>query len=326
MADLPPLTGKRLDLGGVKTFDLQERRSKVHLDTSAKPWRPGGRLRDFLSGLPRELAGRDFRAVAAALVQAGQENRTVILGMGAHVIKVGLSPLIIDLISRRLLSGLLLNGAGVIHDTELALVGRTSEEVAEELESGRFGMARQTGEGINLAVARGAARGLGLGAAVGEWLIQERPPHLDRSILAAARQAGLPVMVFVAMGTDIIHMHPSMDPAATGLCSHRDFRTLAGLVAGLEGGVYLNLGSAVILPEVFLKALSLARNLGHRVERITTVNMDFINHYRPLTNVVRRPTSLGGQGYSLIGHHELMFPLLTAAWLEGLEGQDGGER
>ncbi|MBW1712821.1 MAG: hypothetical protein JRJ59_06720 [Deltaproteobacteria bacterium] len=244
--------------------------------------------------------------------------------MGAHVIKVGLSPIIIDLIARKLIAGLVLNGAGIIHDTELALVGQTSEEVEDEIKTGRFGMARQTGESLNQAISLGVGRGLGLGAAVADWLNASRPQFFDRSILTAAHVAGVPVLVFVAMGTDIIHMHPAVDPAAIGLGSHRDFLTLAGLVAGLEGGVYLNIGSAVILPEVFLKAFTLARNLGHQVNHITTVDLDFIRHYRPLTNVVHRPTTLGGQGFSLVGHHELMFPLLAAAWLEGLEDSNAG--
>lgn len=310
----------QIDLAKIKTHDLRRRTSKVDAAQSARPWRPGGRLSQFLAGLPDVLAARDFGAVVAALSQASRQGRSVILGLGAHPIKLGLSPLIIDLIRRGLLAGLALNGAGIIHDCELALIGRTSEEVAEEIKTGRFGMARQTGQEINRAINRGVAEGLGLGAAVGKWLSQTRPEHLEMSLLAAAYENSVPATVHVALGTDIIHLHPDVDPAATGLGSHRDFLTLAGLVAGLEGGVYLNLGSAVILPEVFLKAVTLARNLGHRVAEITTVDLDFIRHYRPLTNVVQRPTSLGGRGYALTGHHEIMFPLLAAGWLESLEG------
>lgn len=308
-----------IDLDKVTTYDLQARHSKVDLAQSARPWQPGGSLAGFLDGLPDHLGAADLKQVIEALIRATREGRPVILGMGAHVIKVGLSPLLIDLIDRGLLAGLALNGAGIIHDTELALIGRTSEEVEEEIKTGRFGMARQTGEGINRAVSQGVGQGLGLGRAVGQWLIDSKPEYPDRSLLVAAAKRDIPACVFVAMGTDIIHMHPSLDPAAVGLGSHRDFKSFTGLVADLEGGVYLNLGSAVVLPEVFLKAVTLARNLGHKVERITTVNLDFIRHYRPLTNVVHRPTTLGGQGFSLTGHHEIMLPLVVAGWLEGLE-------
>ncbi len=308
-----------IDLTKITTYDLKERKSKVGLDASARPWRPGGSFRGFIESLPHELAARDFRAVADSLIKASQNARPVILGMGAHGIKVGLSGIIIDLIERGLLAGVALNGAGIIHDFELAFAGHTSEDVETEIKTGSFGMARQTGEELNQAVSQGVAQGLGMGGAVGRCLAQGDFAHPDRSILAAAWRAGIPACVFVAMGTDIIHMHPSLDPAAVGTGSHRDFKTFAGLVAGLEGGVYLNLGSAVILPEVFLKAITLARNLGHKVNDITTVNLDFMVQYRPLTNVVKRPTSLGGRGFNLVGHHEIMFPLLAAAWLEGLE-------
>ena len=312
-----------IDLKRVKTYDLASRRSKVDQTCLGRPWQKGGRLTDFLAGLPGVLAGAELRTVIKALIEASRADRVVLLGMGAHPIKVGLSPLIIDLLARGLLSGLALNGAGIIHDSEMAMIGQTSEEVADEIKTGRFGMARQTGELINQAVSRGAAEGLGLGWSVGRWLAESDFENLDLSILAAAYRAKVPVTVHVAVGTDIIHMHPSFDPAATGQASHRDFLTLTGLVAQLEGGVYLNLGSAVILPEVFLKALTLARNLGHKVAQITTVDLDFIRHYRPLTNVVHRPTASGGRGVSLTGHHELLFPLLAAGWLEGLEAEDG---
>ena len=312
----------KIDLSRVKTHDLASRRSKVDQSCLGRPWQRGGRLADFLAGLPNILAGAELRSVIKALVEASRADRVVLLGMGAHPIKVGLSPVIIDLLERGLLSGLALNGAGVIHDSEMAMIGQTSEEVADEIKTGRFGMARQTGELINQAVNRGAAEGLGLGWSVGRWLAESDFDHLELSIIAAAYRAKAPVTVHVAVGTDIIHMHPSFDPAATGLASHRDFLTLTGLVAQLEGGVYLNLGSAVILPEVFLKALTLARNLGHEVNQITTVDLDFIRHYRPLTNVVHRPTASGGRGVSLTGHHELLFPLLAAGWLEGLEAED----
>jgi hypothetical protein len=210
-----------------------------------------------------------------------------------------------------------LNGAGVVHDSELAMVGRTSEDVDRELGCGTFGMARETAEFLNRAVSQGASRGLGLGRAVGEALLQEGFPHLESSLLATAAREGIPATVHVAIGTDIIHLHPSLDPEATGRATYRDFQTFCSVVQTLEGGVFLNIGSAVILPEIFLKAVTLVRNLGWPLKQITTVNFDFIRHCRPATNVVRRPTLEGGRGYYLIGHHELMIPLLAAAVLEG---------
>jgi deoxyhypusine synthase len=309
----------KIDLSRIKTYDLADRRSKVNQGCSGRPWQPGGSLTEFLESLPDILAGAELRDVVKALVTASQVGRSVLLGMGAHPLKVGLSPIIIELIRRGLLSGLAMNGAGIIHDSELAMIGQTSEDVAEGIKVGRFGMARQTGELINQAISLGVSDGLGLGQSVGRWLSEGEWEYKNSSILAAAYRAGVPVTVHVAIGTDIIHMHPSTDPAATGIGSHRDFLTFTGLVAEMEGGVYLNLGSAVILPEVFLKALNLARNLGYKVAEITTVDLDFQRHYRPLTNVVQRPMGSGGQGFSLIGHHEILFPLLVAAWLENLE-------
>lgn len=305
-----------IDLTRIKTYRLSDRPSKVNLAEIGRPWEPGGKLSDFLDRLPDILGGRDFRTVVQALSRASEADRTVMMGMGAHPIKVGLSPIIIDLINRGMLSSISLNGAGIIHDSELAMVGRTSEDVEAEIKTGLFGMAEETGRDINRAISRGASEGLGLGASVGKWLVESSQPHLDKSILAAAYKRGVPVTVHVAVGTDIIHMHPDMDAAAVGLASHRDFKTFTGLVAGLEGGVYINLGSAVILPEVFLKAVTLARNLGYTVEALTTVNLDFIRQYRPMTNVVHRPTTLGGRGLALVGQHEILFPLLAAAWLE----------
>ncbi len=309
---------KPIDLSQIKTFDLTERHSKVAAAAVGRPWRTGGRLWEFLDTLPDILAGRDFRAVVAALARARREGRPVLLGMGAHVIKVGLSPVVAELLREGFIGGLAVNGACLVHDSELAMIGRTSEEVEDEIKTGRFGMARQTGRDINRAINAGVSSGLGLGSAVGKWIFEGDLPHKHLSLLAAAHQSGVTTTAHVAMGTDIIHMHPDVDPALTGLGSHRDFLSFTGLVAGLEGGVYINLGSAVVLPEVFLKAVTLARNLGHRVERITTVNMDFLRQYRPLTNVVHRPTTLGGQGFSLTGHHEIMFPLLVAAWKEAV--------
>lgn len=251
---------------------------------------------------------------------ARRRGRPVIVGMGAHVTKVGLNPILIDLMRKGVITALAMNGAVIIHDFELAYLGQTSEEVEAEIDSGRFGMAEDTGRILNEAITDGWKRGLGIGGAVGRYILDHPKlfPHRRYSILATGARLGLPVTVHVAIGTDIIHMHPRANGEAIGEGSLRDFRALAAVVSGMEGGVYLNLGSAVLLPEVFLKTVTLGRNLGRPLKRITTVNMDFLPHYRPLANVVRRPTQKGGRGYSLTGHHELMIPLLAAAVMEKL--------
>ncbi|MGQ9921154.1 MAG: hypothetical protein ACUVRZ_07455 [Desulfobacca sp.] len=305
-----------LSLHGVNTYSLRNRRSKVNLQDFGRPWQAGGSLADFVAGLPKILAAADLRRVAVTWVAARRQDRPVLLGFGAHALKVGLSPVIIALMRQGLLSGVALNGAGIIHDAEIAMVGQTSEEVEAVLGVGQFGMAEETASFLNQAIAWGAQHDLGLGEAVGQQLLAANWPHNDQSVLAQAAALAVPATVHVAIGTDIIHMHPSVAPAALGQTTHRDFRLFAAQVSQLAHGMYLNLGSAVLLPEVFLKALSLARNLGHEVEPLTTVNMDFIQHYRPLTNVVRRPTLGAGQGFALTGHHEIMFPLLAAMVME----------
>ncbi|MBM4276080.1 MAG: hypothetical protein FJ134_16730, partial [Deltaproteobacteria bacterium] len=301
---------------GIQTYSLKERHSKVSHGAFGQAWAKGGGFREFLDRLPDLLAGRTLKKVVDAWVQARRGGRLAILGMGAHPIKVGLNPILIDLLRRRLLSAVAMNGACIIHDAELAMAGMTSEDVDQDLGCGRFGMARETGEFLNEAIAWGAGQGLGLGEAVGRRLRESQFPYKHLSLLGAAAQLEIPVTVHVAVGADIIHMHPSVKPEALGAATHLDFRLLAALVAQLQEGVFINLGSAVIIPEVFLKALTLARNLGHPVAPLTTVNLDFIQHYRPLTNVVRRPTQGAGQGYALTGHHELLFPLLAAAVVE----------
>ncbi|MBI5521227.1 MAG: hypothetical protein HY910_01270 [Desulfarculus sp.] len=306
------------DLNKLRLCDLDLRQSKVESGMLGRPWAAGGSLRDFVRGLPHVLAADDLRAASDAMVNARLAGRPVILAMGAHVIKVGLSPLIIAAMEGGLITGLALNGAGMIHDVEMALAGRTSEDVAEALADGSFGTARQTGEFINQAVAAGPEMGLGL--AVGRALNQDPPAHLGLSLLAAGARLGLTVSVHVSLGADIIHMHPSFDGAATGQASHVDFRRLVAQVAELKGGAYLNVGSAVMLPEVFLKALSAARNLGNQVKDFTTVNMDMIRHYRPQTNVVHRPVLTGGRGINIIGHHEINLPLLLAMAVEAQAG------
>jgi len=316
MASYPPLP---LDFSGLHTYSVHGRHSKVTINDFATPVQPGMTVRQLLASLPAQLAGVDFPDLVHRIGEAHRQHRPILLGMGAHVIKVGLNPILIDLMRRGVITAIALNGAGIIHDAEIAMVGRTSEEVADVLGAGAFGAAKETGEVLNGAIIDGAQRGIGIGQAVGEILLANRFPHNDQSLLAMAAQLGVPVTVHVAMGTDIIHIHPSADGAAIGQAGHHDFRVFCRLVSELEGGVYLNVGSAVLLPEVFLKALTVVRNLGHQVKRFTTANFDFIRHYRPATNVVHRPTLEGGKGFNFTGHHELMLPLLAAAILDEID-------
>jgi len=308
-----------IDTGKIKTYSLKERESKVSRERFGRILPPGGRFSDFLQSLPDILAGSDLRAIVKRVAEAVRNGRPVLIGMGAHVIKVGLNPILIALMEKGVISGLAVNGACIIHDTEIALAGRTSEDVAAALGGGDFGMAEETAVFLNEAIVRGAQEGLGLGEAVGRKILESGSPYAHLSLLATAARLDIPLTVHVAIGADIIHMHAKADGAAIGKTSLHDFRVFCSLVAMLDGGVYFNIGSAVILPEVFLKALSVARNLGHEVKRFTTVNMDFIRHYRPMTNVVSRPTMDGGRGYCLVGHHEIMVPLLAAAILEELQ-------
>jgi len=302
-----------LDLARVRTIPLGRRPSKVHAAAFGRPVRARLSVQALVDGLPDILAAHDLRAATAAIARALRRGRPIVLGMGAHAIKVGLGPLIVDLLERGRLAAVALNGACLVHDFELAWGGRTSEDVGPGLDRGTFGMARETGAFLNRATRDGVAAGHGLGRAVGDAILRARLPFRGTSILAAAARAGVPATVHVAIGTDIIHMHPDADGAAIGASSMRDFRLLAAVVARLGGGVYVNLGSAVVLPEVFVKALNLARNVGHRVRGFTTIDMDFQRQYRPAVNVVARPTAAGGRGIHLTGHHEIMFPLLWAA-------------
>jgi hypothetical protein len=314
-----PRRSAPLSLRGVQTYALSSRKSKVTLQDFGRPHAAGSPVRQFLEGLPRILGGETLRALTADILRARSLEKPILWGLGAHVLKVGLSPVIIDLMERGFVTGLALNGAGIVHDFELAVAGQTSEDVAEGLGSGAFGMAKETGEEINRAIRTGDRAGLGLGAAMGRYLLRRGPRHVEVSLLAAAARLGLPVTVHVAVGTDIVHMHPACDPAALGRATHLDFRLFAGQVAHLGGGgCYVNVGSAVLLPEVFLKAVTLARNLGHRLEDFATANLDFIQSYRPNVNVVQRPVRGVGRGYSLTGHHELLVPLLAAALVEGV--------
>lgn len=303
----------------VITYPLRQRKNKVQHQNFGQPCAPNASFAAFANALPHILAGDDVRAVVDAIVKAHQRARPVIFAFGAHVIKCGLSLFVIELIKRGIISAVAMNGAGVIHDFEIALIGETSEDVAEGLQTGSFGMAEETAKYINGAINEGAARNCGLGKAIGETILSMDLPFRQYSILAHAVQANIPVTVHIAIGDDITHMHPSADGATLGKTSMADFRLLTSVVADLgDGGVYINAGSAVILPEVFLKALTLARNLGHDVTDFVTVNLDQIQHYRPTQNVVQRPATLGGKGYALTGHHEIMIPLVTQMIIEEL--------
>ncbi|GIW44827.1 MAG: hypothetical protein KatS3mg077_2109 [Candidatus Binatia bacterium] len=315
----PPTRAEDLDWSATRTYPIEQRPSLVAAGGLASPLRAGLNLREFLETLPDFLAARDLLWVANELARRRRQGKRILLGLGAHVIKVGLSPLVIDLMERKLVDGIAVNGAVIVHDFELAFAGMTSEDVASHIADGRFGMARETGDFLNRAIAH-AAPGEGLGHAVGRALAAAKLRHPEVSILAAAYRLGVPVTVHVAVGTDIIHMHPDADGAAIGRASLDDFRHLVALVAGLDGGAFVLLGSAVILPEVFVKAVSLARNLGHRVSKLLAVNLDFLRHYRPHVNVLQRPTAPDGRGVHITGHHEILFPLLCAAWLEAMHG------
>jgi hypothetical protein len=311
-----PLPYDEFDLSDVRTYPLKSRKSKARSEDFARPCPPGASLGTWIDSLPHILAAADLKAVVATLVEARHEGRGILWGVGAHVIKNGLGPVLIDLMERGFVSAIATNGATVIHDFEVALVGATSEDVDETLGPGRFGMADETGRLLNGAINDGVAAGQGIGGAVARFLHGMQPEFGGSSVLAAAARLNIPVTVHVAIGTDIIHMHPAASGEALGKGSLRDFRYLVGNVARLGRGVYLNCGSAVVLPEVFLKAVALVRNRGISLDGLTTVNLDFIRLYRPQTNVVTRPTAGGGHGYSLVGHHEILIPLLAAALVE----------
>jgi hypothetical protein len=304
------------DLSAVHTYPLASRKSKANAADFAKPFAAGTGVRGLMESMPSLLGASDFKAVVTAMRAAHAAGRGILWGFGAHVLKTGLSPVLIDLMERGFVSALATNGAGVIHDFEIALSGSTSEDVDEALGPGRFGMAEETGRLLNDAINGGVKDGLGLGQAVARYLHTARPPHARFSVIAAAARLQIPVTVHVGIGTDIIHMHPAASGAALGEGTLRDFRFFVSNVARLERGVYLNCGSAVVLPEVFLKAVALARNQGRSLEGLTTVNLDFVRLYRPETNVVSRPVAGLGKGYSLVGHHEIMIPLLAAALID----------
>ena len=312
-----PFPYEEFDLSDVRTYPLASRKSKASIADFATPHTTGDGVAAFVEHLPKLLGAADFRAVVRAIVDARNSGGGVIWGFGAHVIKTGVSPILIDLARRGFVSALATNGAGIIHDFEIALGGATSEDVDETLGPGRFGMAEETGRLLNRAINEGVAQGLGIGQSVGKFLTDTQPPFGHLSVAATAAQLGVPLTVHVALGTDIIHMHPDASGEALGAGSLRDFRYFVSNVARLNRGVYLNCGSAVVLPEVFLKAVALARNRGVALTDLTTVNLDFVRLYRPQTNVVVRPVAgTGGHGYNLVGQHEILIPLLAAAIIE----------
>lgn len=303
-----------LDLSRVQTYSLKDRPSKVEIKDFAKPVdsKIAHSLWSWFESLPQILAAKDLRLLIDRIKVAKLNSRPIIWGMGSHVIKTGLAPLLIDLMENGFIQGLAFNGSAMVHDFETAFAGKTSEDVGAVLGDGSFGMAQETGEFVNRAINAGVDAGLGLGSSLGKYIDEGRFPFSDLSLFAQAWRKQISATVHVAIGTDILHMHSLCDGAKLGLGSHRDFIKFAELVSDLEGGVYINLGSAVILPEVFLKSLTLARNLGYQVNQITTANFDFIQHYRERVNVVERPNTNGGKGFAFTGHHELLIPLLAA--------------
>ncbi len=308
-----PFDYEDFDLSSVRTYPLASRPSKARVADFARPVRGDASFREWFASLPAMLGAAELRRAVDAIAAAHRRGAGIVWGIGAHVIKTGVSPVLIDLMQRGYVSALAMNGAGIIHDFEIALSGGTSEDVDESLGPGRFGMAEETGQILNEIIVRAADRRQGIGQAVGAYLDGERTPYASSSLLATAHRLGIPVTAHVAIGTDIIHMHPGASGAAIGDASLRDFRYFTSCVARLEDGVFLNCGSAVVLPEVFLKAVALARNKGVALERLTTINIDFVRLYRPQTNVVSRPVAgTHGRGISLVGHHEVLIPLIAA--------------
>ncbi len=300
----------------LKTYALSTRKSKVSVKNFAQDYRPDPNFEKFILSLPNILAGRQFKEFVQRLKKARQRNQPILFGLGAHVIKVGLSPVLIRLMKEGWVSGLAFNGAGIIHDFEIAFCGRTSEDVAVGIRNGKFGMARETGQWLNQAIKEGAARGIGMGHAVGEMISLSHFPYRHLSLLGSAYELRIPATVHVAVGTDVIHFHPEANGEALGKTSLADFFLFCSLLEKMEaGGIFLNVGSAVILPEVFLKGISVVRNKGLKLDKLTTAVFDFLHLYRPSQNVVGRVLGNRKKGYYFIGHHEIMIPLLAASLL-----------
>lgn len=308
-----------ININSVKTYSVKARYSKVRLGDFARAPRAKRSFFAFYQSLPDILKAKDIRKVVDGVCRAHKKKRAVVFMAGAHVIKCGLSPVVIELIKKKIITCIVLNGAGIIHDFEIALLGRTSEDVASGLKNGKFGMAKETADFLNNAVRSGVRQGLGLGNSVAEGISRAKLPHKNLSILCQAFRNKVGLCVFVATGTDIIHQHPSFDAALTAEGSWRDFKLLAEHICRLNnGGAVLNFGSAVILPEAFVKALNLARNLANPVKNFLTANFDMLYHYRPMQNIVTRPVASGGEGHYIIGHHEIMLPLLAQAIIDRL--------
>jgi deoxyhypusine synthase len=307
-----------VDLSSLRTMSIEERKSKVNVRDFSSPVGGGSRVEDLLESLPNILAGRTLRTVIDRIILARRGGRAVVLAMGAHVIKCGLSPILCDLMRRGIITTLALNGAGAIHDSEIARFGETSEDVVEGMRTGMFGMARETADFLNDGARRAQEHDLGFGEVLGRALVERAAPHADVSLLATAYECDVPATVHVSVGSDIVHMHPSADGGAIGTASIHDFRILTEAMAGLgQGGVLLNVGSAVVLPEVLLKAMTILANLGRDLSGVTGVNLDFMQQYRSNQQVVARITQVGGEGFSLTGHHEIMLPLIAAGVIEG---------
>jgi hypothetical protein len=300
----------QIDLSKIRTYSIKSRKSKTQIKSFGRPLESGSDIHEFLDSLPKYLKAQDLKSLVNSIVNAKRKKKPIILMLGAHPIKCGLSPILIDLMKEGFVTLLSTNGAGAIHDSEIAFWGKTSEEVEQAIEDGSFGMAKQTGKIFNQISSIAGEKDMGLGEAMGKSILELKAKFRRHSLLANAYQLNIPACVHVAFGTDIVHQHPNFDPASTGKATHLDFKILIDEVSRLNnGGVVLHFGSAVILPEVFLKALSVARG---KIQNFTTANFDMIQHYRPNVNVVRRPTQKSGQGFSFTGHHEIMIPLL--AW------------
>ena len=314
-----------IDLSGVTTYPIRERKNKVSLQHDfAGEITPGMGVSALLAALPNQLGGESLNTIINSIVNAREKGKPVVIGIGGHVIKCGLQPVLKKLIEADIVTAVAMNGSATIHDYEISLIGETSEDVGAVLHCGTFGMAEETGRDINGAVASGVADGIGYGEALGRFIIENKNPHRDFSLLATCFENDIPATVHVAVGTDIIHQHPTCDGALLGQATFTDFRLFTAVVSTLgDGGVYLNIGSAVIMPEVFLKALSVAQNMGFHVDNFTTANFDMTQHYRPLQNVVKRPTSGVSRGLTITGHHEIMLPLLAAGILDRIGASHG---
>jgi len=314
-----------IDLSGVTTYPIGERKNKVSLQYDfAGEITPGMSVSALLAALPNQLGGESLNAIINTIVNAREKGKPVVIGIGGHVIKCGLQPVLKKLIEADIVTAVAMNGSATIHDYEISLIGETSEDVGAVLHCGTFGMAEETGRDINGAVASGVADGIGYGEALGRFIIENKNPHRDFSLLATCYENEIPATVHVAVGTDIIHQHPACDGALLGQATFTDFKLFTAVVSSLgDGGVYLNIGSAVIMPEVFLKALSVAQNMGFHVDNFTTANFDMTQHYRPLQNVVKRPTSGASRGLTITGHHEIMLPLLAAGILDRIGASHG---